>query len=415
MIAEVAAVGGVATAGAFATHALQGAKAKRAATEKEAAIAAAVAREAAERETERARDAAKDAEEREKARKDAQDAYLRQHPALLVERARAKLDRDVSATANKARHARTEQAVLESEIADATPATPFAVQAVCIAAIGVLPLTFGLSASQLVPSFNALSAAPSPVNTVLGVLLAAIEVAVALLLAGALRPENGWAPLGSKLTVAVAATFAAVVIAAQVAWAPAHDTIPLQRQIATANQTLALDRTSGTDPAVVVAGEQEVLLLEKKLEQVTHRDQGLALIATLGADVSAWPALSGIMYIQAARRRRKIRPRLAQAASVIAGHETEAAALPNRALIALQDEVVRLELDPDAVGDAWRERGEPAPPADAENTPRDSTGGARPAPPATERDDGPDADRVTPDDLFGPNRADDDRRWSDPI
>ena len=71
---------------------------------------------------------------------------------------------------------------------------------------------------------------------------------------------------------------------AQLIWAPAHDVLPGRAQIAAAQEQLAEDKQSGAPPTVIATDRQQIAVLTGRLDQAQTRDQGLALMVTLGSD-----------------------------------------------------------------------------------------------------------------------------------
>jgi hypothetical protein len=366
------------------------------------------------------------------------DGRRSRHPLHYLAVQRGELAVIQSRTTERLRHHNADLGAAKAELTRATPDVPPARQLLKGVGLVFLILTFGLSAAQLIPSFRTLAGVPSSVDVVLGVIVAAIEVGVALLLAHYLRPEHGWQSLGAKVSAAVALTFALVVVAAQVQWAPAHDTMPLRAQLAAAQETLTQDHQNGAGPTVIAADQQMIANLSGRKDQVTERDQVLALMVTLGADLSAWPALDALQYLLAAIRRRRLRPRVLALSRGVAALEEELTMAPVRITFETQQALERLSIDPDLV---FAETGAPAgsvpplppvapapsPPAPAPSRSAGPTA-AGPATPsaATAEPAAPVAPAISPASAASPvsvadlfplatTDPDDDRRWVDPL
>jgi hypothetical protein len=415
LIPLVIAGGGVLLAAALAAHAIQVirlAYAKRRQRRREAQDAERAARAAAQQATQQ-RAAAQQAEV---------DQRRSRHPWHYLVLQRGRLAVEQSQTTERLRHRNADLAAAKAELAQATPDVPPARQLLKGVGLVFLVLAFSLSAAQLIPSFRILAGVPSGIDVLLGLIVAGIEVGVALLLAHFLRPEHGWHPLSAKVSAAVAMTFALVVVVAQVQWAPAHDTVPGRAQLAAAQETLAQDRQNGADSTIITADQQLIANVSNRLERVTERDQVLALMVTLGADISAWPAIDALQYLAAAIRRRRIRPRVVALGRDVAALEEEFAMAPVRRTYETQQVLEQLNINPDLV---FAEHGFPASPEPplhhAPPAPRAAPPvppAAAPAPPAAPvPPSAPVATPIFPGDLFPPQPADagPDRRWSDPL
>jgi hypothetical protein len=240
-----------------------------------------------------------------------------------------------------------------------------------------------------VPSFMTLGTGVAIVDVLLAVGLVAVEVFVALLLAEKLRPASGFASLGAKLNLGFAGVFALLVMAMQFAWAPAHDTVPLREQITAASLQAEADGTSGADPLLLKTDAQKIADDSSRLKQVTNRDQGLALVVTLGADVAAYPALLGLGHLRTARRRRQVDADIAVAEAAVEGLEARINEESAAATLALQQ-----------------------PPAPTAAPVAAAPRAARTTAPIDVVDLTKEA--VPTDDLF-PVGGRDDRRWTDPL
>ena len=226
-----------------------------------------------------------------------------------------------------------------------SPARPsrLLLKGVCLSYLAV---AFGLSASQLIPSFHALTGAPWIVDVLLGLLTAAAEIGAALLLAHHLRPEGGWSPLAAKVGAAVAVSFALLVMVAQLIWAPAHDVLPGRAQIAAAQEQLAEDKQSGAPPTVIATDRQQIAVLTGRLDQAQTRDQGLALMVTLGSDLAAWEAIGALGYLAVARRRRRLHHQVTALQGQIRTVEQAHNQVPLRVTHRVQRKLQRLGIDP---------------------------------------------------------------------
>ena len=284
----------------------------------------------------------------------------------------------------------------------------------------LLAVLFALSVSQLVPSFHVLAdpqaAGPTPLDWILGLLVAALEICVACAVAHALRPKRGWQPFAPKAYAALALLLAGVVIYGQLQWAPLHDTIPLRSQLATAQEMLVLDQQDNKPQIVLTADQQQILEIQGRLPKVTTRDQVMAFAVTLGSDLAAIPALGAVVYIGAAHRRRRLRRRVAAVKSEIGALEQQIVEIPVQITYETQETLERLGVNPDY---AFAPAVVPAP------APLALPAAPAPAAPAPARVPAPadDADRegttLTPDELFPPGPAEpadaDDQRWTDPL
>jgi hypothetical protein len=254
-----------------------------------------------------------------------------------------------------------------------------------------------------------LSALPSGLDVLLGFVVAAIEVSIAMILAHYLRPEGGWSPIGAKIAAAIAFTFAVLVIVAQLEWAPAHDTIPLRAKLADYEETLALDEQDHFPRGTITAFEQQISNYSDQLARVTERDQLLALMVTLGSDLSAWPALLALQYAVDARRRRRLHLAIVDTEQKIADREQQQLQLETESTLAVQIELERLGLPPDLIaGDRQlAERPEAAEQPEQLAQAEQVSGASPPLTPS---------DPVTANHLFGPPPEPiNDLRWTDPI
>jgi hypothetical protein len=147
----------------------------------------------------------------------------------------------------------------------------------------------------------------------------------------------------------MALAFAIVVVMAQIEWAPAHDTVPLNGMIAQAREQLAVDRQNAAPHLAIATDQQTITNLTSQLSRATARDQGLALMVTLGADISAWPAVVGLLYMTATRRRRRLRPHIGHLEEEIATLEREHNQIPIRITYETQQVLEELGLNPDLV------------------------------------------------------------------
>jgi hypothetical protein len=308
---------------------------------------------------------------------------------------------------------------LQTELEDATPRGSRRWQLLAGAFLLLLVVLFALSISQLVPSFHVLAdpqaAGPTVLDWVLGVLVATLEICVAFALAYALRPKKGWRPFAPKAYAALALLLAGMLIYGQLEWAPLHDTIPLRSQLAAAQETLVLDQQDNKPQIDLTADQQQISQIQARLPQVTARDQVMALAVTLGSDLAAFPALGAVVYIGLARRRRRLRHRVATVKAEVGELERQIVEIPERITFETQQTLERLGINPDYVlAPAAAPSPTPAPlalpPAPARPDPRP----ADQTPPG----EGP----LTPDDLFPPGppepeptAAGDDRRWTDPL
>jgi hypothetical protein len=331
--------------------------------------------------------------------------------------------------------------------------------------VAFLPVAFALSASQLIPSFRTLTGAPWIVDALLGLLAAAVEIGAALFLRHHLRPEGGWRPLAAKIGAAVAASFALLVIVAQLTWAPAHDVIPQQAQIAAAREQLAEDVDSGASSTIVTTDRQQISVLTDRLDEARTRDQGLALMVTLGSDLAVWPAIDALGYLTPALRRRRLRRRVTSLRAHIDSVEQAIEAVPIRVTHRVQRKLQRLGIDPalatapppppgagtagpphagngtttppppgaGTAGPPHAGNGTTTPPPPGAGTagpPHAGNGTTTPPPPGAGTAAGgvgeplqpadpgapPDGWPITPDDLFRlPSHAGDDGRWTDPL
>lgn len=306
----------------------------------------------------------------------------------------------------------------------AAPTASLVSQIVSAASIGLLVALAGMSLSQLIPSFRVLGTGLAVVDVLLAVGLVAVEVFVALLLAEKLRPAGGFGSLGAKLNVAFAAVFALVVMGMQYTWAPAHDTIPLRAQIAQAEEQLTVDMSSRGDPILITTDEQAVKSLQSQLDQVTSRDQGLAIVVTLGADVSAYPALLGVGYLRSRRRRRLLDGETATTTGAIAALDRQINEMTAAATLELQAELDQLGIDPALALQAATAAMAAAPLAGLSRTPRPEPAPPRATPAAqtvapAEGPPGAEAleviDLTTTDDPFASAPEPTDRRWTDPL
>jgi hypothetical protein len=376
------------------------------------------------------------------------DQRRMRHPGHYLGVQRGRLAVEQGQITERLRHRNTELAALKAELAASTPDVPPARQLLKGVGLVFLVLTFALSAAQLIPSFRTLAGVPSDLDVALGLIVASIEVGVALLLAHYLRPEHGWQSLSAKISAAIALTFALVVVAAQVQWAPAHDTVPLHTELAAAHETYTQDRQNHTSPTMITADQQLIASLNDRLNRVTERDQVLALIVTLGADISAWPAIDALQYLFAAIRRRRLRPRVATLSREVGALEEEYTMVPVRLTYETQQTLERLNINPDLVfaggsppppapaflaapaapssapaPPAPPPRTPPPPPAPAAPTPfAPASAAAAPGHPAHAPEVAADASAAAPApvtvaDLFPPPPPDviDDRRWTDPL
>jgi hypothetical protein len=66
----------------------------------------------------------------------------------------------------------------------------------------------------------------------------------------------------------------------------------MNAKITQAREQLAADQQNAALHLVTVTDQQTIDSLTSQLSRVTARDQGLALMITLGSDISAWPACS---------------------------------------------------------------------------------------------------------------------------
>jgi hypothetical protein len=354
---------------------------------------------AAEREARRAAEDA--AAEKASVEEQARHNRYRAFPNRLITLRRTALTKQLAAANARLTRLRTELETLRTRRADLEPTSSAVTRVVHVAAIGLLLALAVLSLSQLVPSFMTLGTGIPLVDVLLAIGLAAVEVFVALLLADKLRPSGGFATLGAKLNLACAVVFALLVMAMQFAWAPAHDTVPLRKQIAAANEQVQVDRTSGADPLLLETDKQTAAGAASKLKQVTERDQGLALVVTLGADVAAYPALLGLGHLRTARRRSKTDADIATAESAVESLEARVNEESAAATLALQTELDDYGIDPLLAVQAA--------PAPAAHAPR-----AEQAAVPVDVVDLTKEETVPTDDLF-PVGARDDRRWTDPL
>jgi hypothetical protein len=402
--------------GAAAVHHAQVTRDKLAEHRRQAAEADAAARAA--RELEAATALAKQESERA-----AVDMRRTRNPWHYISVQRARIEGQLGPVRELRRQRGDELGQLEAGIDTATPPVSRLHQMLTMAAPVMLVVLALISVSQLGPSFQVLTdpqaSGPGALDWVYAVLLAALEVCVAFLVAHFIKPERGWKDLGPKLAVVPVMLLAGLLVYGQYTWAPLHDTVPLKRQLAQAQEQLTLD--AGKPAIDITADEEAISEIQGRLPQVTVRDQVLAVAVTLGADVAAIPALTAMGYLVAASRRRRLRGRLAKSRSEIDALDQQAVAIPLQITLETQAELERLGINPELVY--------PPNPAPAALSPTAGPAAlspagpaAAPAPPSVSSV--PPAPRtLTPDDLFppapttapAPVPADNDRRWTDPL
>jgi hypothetical protein len=428
MFVFIVIAGGLLLGAATAVHGTQVARARLARRRQQAA---------AGRAAERAAAAA--AAENERAKREAEaaatDMRRTRNPQYYISVQRARIERLLAPIRERLRQRGAERDRLKAEFAAATPAAPALKRALTAAAPLLLAVLWVLSISQLAPSFHVLAdpqaAGPTLLDWVLAALMATAEICIAFMVANVLRPERGWQELAPKLAVVPVLLLAGLLIYGQYEWAPLHDTVPLRQQLAQAQEQLVLDRESGKPPIDVTADQQAISQVQGRLPEVTTRDQVLAVAVTLGADVTAIPALIAIGYLGAALRRRRIRGRLAEIQSEVGSLEQQSIDIPAQITFETEAELERLGINPELV---FARAAEPAlalaaapaalPAPSAPPPPAPSPPPPPPAPSAPPSAAPPEPGRptLTPDDLFPPGPAgqpepagDDDRRWTDPL
>ena len=289
MILLIIAAGVLLVGGAAGVHTAQVARDKLARRRQRAADARAAERAAAEAATA------------------AENLRRTRNPQHYISVQRSRVNRLLAPIRERLRQRSAELEQLRADLAGAAPGASRRRQLLAAAFLVLLAVLFALSVSQLVPSFHVLAdpqaAGPTPLDWVLGLLVAALEICVACAVAYALRPKRGWQPFAPKAYAALALLLAGVVIYGQLQWAPLHDTIPLRSQLATAQETLVLDQQDNKPQIVLTADQQQISEIQGRLPEVTTRDQVMAFAVTLGSDLAALPALSAVGYIGAARRR----------------------------------------------------------------------------------------------------------------
>jgi hypothetical protein len=368
------------------------------------------------------RQRAADARAAERARREAaaaeEDLRRSRNPQHYISVQRGLISRLLAPLQVRLRQRRAELEQLQAELADAAPRSSRR-RLLAGAFLMLLVVLFALSISQLVPSFHVLAdpqaAGPTVLDWVLGVLVATLEICVAFALAYALRPKKGWRLFAPKAYAALALLLAGMLIYGQLEWAPLHDTIPLRSQLAAAQEALVLDQQDNKPQIDLTADQQQISQIQARLPEVTARDQVMALAVTLGSDLAAFPGLGAVIYVGLARRRRRLRRRVATMKAEVGELEGQIVEIQARITLETQQTLERLGINPDYVlAPAAAPASAPAP---------------LPLPPAPAQPDAQPADQaqpgegpLTPEDLFPPGppepepaAAGDDRRWTDPL
>jgi hypothetical protein len=348
----------------------------------------------------------------------AEDMRRSRNPQHYIGVQRSRISMLLAPLRERLRQRNAELDQLRTELADAAPNSSLRRRLLAGAFLVLLVVLFALSISQLVPSFHVLAdpqaIGPTPLDWVLGVLVATLEICVAFALAYALRPNKGWKRFAPKAYASLALLLAGVLIYGQLEWAPLHDTIPLRSQLGAAQETLVLDRQDDKPQIDLTADQQQISQIQARLPEVTARDQVMAFAVTLGSDLAAFPALGAVVYIGAARRRRRLRRRVATLKAEAGYLAQEIVEVPVRITYETQQTLERLGINPEyalaPVATVPAQAPLALPPAPARNDPAP----ADQSPPAE--------GTLTAEDLFppGPSEpeptgADDDRRWTDPL
>jgi hypothetical protein len=281
------------------------------------------------------------------------DARHRAHPDWLVTLQATLLRVRIHPLEQRRGQLMTERDAVKAA-ADAQPAGPSLVRKLLgYASLLLLPLLFLLSVYQLVPSFYTLSG-NAPLSLFGGLLVAAIEVGVALALARVLYRGRGnqapddevsggqivarspdWAgqpgrraagslaerllamtdsqPGWSKivLTGAMTLAVAGVLVWGQYNWAPAHDLINLEGQLTVATDRYAQDQANGAPQSLLASDQQDIDTISTRLAAVRSRDEMLALVVPLGEDAVALPGLGALGFAAKDLRRLGRRRRMA--------------------------------------------------------------------------------------------------------